>query len=467
LQKKKNGRYSGVASPKPDRPFKIMNTFETEFLADCESTKAEFSAIVKKFPNRSVSLLSTWAEDKGVDSRAAEWAFGAIKKIQASAKLEKPIETPAAETEDEDAEPAEMPLTVSVEETAAPVTPAEFVDIDVEVMEADVVSAPHVEKGDMGFRAISQALSVTCQKVVIKDVASVVHDAQSGRMALPPLFFSGFAGLGKTYTLDLISALLPNFKRIELPPGFSATAFKKALVENCHKSFIFFIDEFHDMDGGIRNILKALTETNGKIKDFNVSIGGSDYTITIDPRKHWFIGASNEPIKDSALVGQSGRFRDCQFLPYDDKGKTAILTALCGKYLPGVPLSTPIKNIIARNTRPFARSLKMMLERLWTELKHGADLGTEAGVKDAIKNAGYFPGGWRKEHTDVLTFLAATEQGRQVQEIAAGPMRGASTKQASALLAELMQGDLIVTMGNGRKAATAAAVKLLKTLEKK
>lgn len=449
-----------------------LTSEETDFRSSLSALGVDFDTLPT---NKKIHMLESWVtqqrEDIGPDTRAEAWAGEKIAEVKEKAKANKKEKTqlaivpPAAETFVFPVAEAEE---IVKDETAAPVPPAEdFIDIETEVMEADVVSAPHVEKGDMGFRAISQALSVTCQKVVTKDVASVVHDAQSGRMALPPLFFSGFAGLGKTFTLDLISALLPEHKRIELPPGFSATAFKKALVENCHRPFIFFIDEFHDMDGGIRNILKALTETNGKIKDFNVSIGGSDYTITIDPRKHWFIGASNEPIRDSALVGQSGRFRDCQFLPYDDKGKVSILTALSGKYLPGVKLSTPIKNIIARNTRPFARSLKMMLERLWTEIKHGADLTTEAGVKEAIKAAGYFPGGWRKEHTDVLTFLAATEAGRQVQEIAAGPMKGASTKQASALLAELMQGDLIVTMGNGRKAATSAAVKLLKALEKK
>ena len=328
--------------------------------------------------------------------------------------------------------------------------------------------APVVEKAAPGsFQFIRKALSVTYQSVMTKDIASIVHDALEGKMALSPVFLSGFAGLGKTYGVDVIASLLPHMKLVSLPPGFTAKAFKKALVDNCHDACIFFLDEMHDMESGCRNLLKAFTETNGKIKSFKIAIGAEEFTVTIDPRKHWFIGASNEPIKDSALVGASGRFRDCQFLPYAENDKSAILDAMAGQYLPGVNLPAATRKIIARNVRPFARSIKMILERLRTEGKAGADLATEDGIKGAIAAAGYYPGGWRGEHIAILKFLSASPAGRQVQEIAQGPMRGASTGQASAVLAELMQGDLIVTLGNGRKAATETAVKLLKSLERK
>lgn len=453
-----------------------LSSYAADFLAQIEMSAEAFEEFTRESPKKALFLLTEFRRlqiaDYGDEWSGSEWADSNIKKIRAYAS---PAEEPGkACPNDEKVTVNLAPAIIEAEEKSdqpsagsEKADASDAVEVETEVIEPDIVSAPKVEAGDMGFHAVRQALSVTCQKVVSKDVASVVHDAMGGRMALPPLFFSGFAGLGKTFTVSLIADLLPKHRLIELPPGFSATAFKKALVDFHHEPFIMFLDEFHDMDAGIRNMLKSITETNGKVKEFTLSISGNDHKITIDPRKHWFIGASNEPIKDSALVGQSGRFRDCQFLPYDEKGKMGILNALSGQYLPGVELSTPVKSIVCRNCRPFARSLKMMLERLWTEKKAGADLTTEEGVKKAIAAAGYFPEGWRKEHTDVLTFLAATEQGRQVQEIAAGPMRGASTKQATALLSELMQGDLIMTLGNGRKAATAAAVKLLKKLEKK
>lgn len=343
--------------------------------------------------------------------------------------------------------------------------------VEIEVTEViETLPAPQAKPTAIvpgSFQAIRNSLKHTFQAVMLKDVASIVHDATEGKMPLSPLFFSGFAGLGKTFAVDCMAALLPDHRLISLPPGFTAKVLKKALVDYSTESFILFIDEAHDMESGCRNLLKAITETNGKIKTFKLAIGAEEYSVTIDPRKHLFIMASNEPLKDSALVGASGRFRDCQFLPYSETDKTAILDILSAQYLPGVNLPAATRKVIARNVRPFARAIKMMLERLRTEGKAGADLTTEAGIKLAIASAGYYPGGWRGEHVAILKFLSASPHGRQVQEIAQGPMRGASTGQASAVLAELMQGDLIVTLGNGRKAATETAIKLLKSLEKK
>jgi len=387
---------------------------------------------------------------KCLDAMRAEYP----KKI-ARWEKENALEIPAAEKGED-----------ITEETASAVMIPEAVEIPLEVNEGPAPTSKRESLDPYSFRGVREKLSLTCQDVMTKDVASVVHDALEGKMPLSPLFFSGFAGLGKTYGVDLIAEILPH-RLISLPPGFTAKTLKKALVDYSTEPFILFMDEAHDIESGCRNILKAITETNGKCKDFKLAIGTEEYTITIDPRKHLFIMASNEPVKDSALVGASGRFRDCQFVPYNDKGKKAILSTLAAQYLPGVNFPAPIRDIICRNVRPFARSMKMMLERLRTEEKAGADLTTENGVKAAIAAAGYFPGGWRGEHIAILKFLASSENGRQVQEIAQGPMRGASTGQASATLAELMQGDLIVTLGNGRKAATETAVKLLKSLERK
>ena len=373
--------------------------------------------------------------------------------------------TPTAETVIPEPEESGL-VTVEAEKPRFEEIPLEVVD-ETEPAPKPQPKAKATHRVAPGFAEIRKALSLTCQAVMMKDIASIVHDATQGKMPLPPVFLSGFAGLGKTYGVSLIARLLDTHKLIELPPGFTARMLKKALVDNWTEPFILFLDEMHDMDAGCKNLLKALTETNGRVKEFTLAIGSEEYTIEIDPRKHLFIGASNEPIKDSALVGASGRFRDCQFLPYSDADKSVIMDALAETYLPDVDLPAATRKIIARNCRPFARSIKMMLERLRTEQKTGTDISTEAGVKQAIKDAGYYPGGWRGEHVGILTFLAASPAGRQVQEIAQGPMRGASSGQASALLAELMQGDLIVTLGNGRKAATDTAVKLLKSLEAK
>lgn len=443
-----------------------MNAFETEFLTECETDAAEFAAITKKFPNRAIHFLQTWAEEKG-SGPAVDWALSAIKKIETFAAK-------AREVKEETAPAADISLTVSGPVVAPPAeekepvkAAPEFVPIDVEIVDETIPDAtPEPDKNHVpgSYHFIRQRLSVTCQTVAKKDLASIVHDATQGRRALPPVFLSGYAGLGKTFCVDLIAGMLPDFKYIKLPPGFTASAFKKALVENCHRPFIFFLDEMHDLDSGIANLLKTLTETNGRIREFNVMVGREEYTITIDPRIHWFIGASNEPIKDAALVGQSGRFRNCQFLPYSKEDMPVLFTMLAEQYLPEANLSSQVKKTLAANCRPFARSMKMMLERMWTEIKEGHELTDTVSTQKALAAAGYYPGGWRKQHIDVLTFLATDEKGRQVQEIAQGPMRGASSKEASELLAELMQGQLIITLGNGRKAATKEAIALLKSL---
>jgi len=337
-----------------------------------------------------------------------------------------------------------------------------------------VQDAPKAEKEQKIpslYQSIKTALLCICQPTLIAEFATWIKDAREGKVALPPLFFSGYAGLGKTHAFGVFAALLPEFTVVEPKGKLTLGAFKKLLVDYCAEGssykILFFLDEMHDLEDKAATLLKEVTETNGKVKTFTVLIKEQEYAITIDPRRHAFIGASNEPISDPALVGQSGRFKDCQFKPYDESGMKALIEVLGRQYLPDVEFSSQSVTLLAKNCRPFARAITSMLRGFRVAINEGFNLEDKEQVKKALAFRGIYKGGWTERHIKVLMFIAATEKGRQVQEIAQGAMEGASSKQASEILAELLQGRFVITLANGRKAASVEGVAFLKSLEKK
>lgn len=295
---------------------------------------------------------------------------------------------------------------------------------------------------------------------------SAIHDAinPNNRIPIPAFLLSGFAGLGKTHAAkiaaDILSGLGWGF--VEFGSDATASTIKKAMVESGTRPTFYFFDEAHALNSKAINFLKPVLETGGKTKEITFSISGEDFTVEVNPFQTLWVFASNESLKDSAMSGGSGRLREIQFLPYSEGDLAKILGLLAPSYIPEETLSPKTLALLSRNCRPFARSAKNLLSDLRVQGKEGMPL-SEHGIKAALVAAGYRRGGWKMQHLNVLKFLVSSSKGRQVQEIAAAPMKGADSKAASALLAELSQAELITTLPNGRKGHTDEAIKLLKS----
>ncbi len=318
-------------------------------------------------------------------------------------------------------------------------------------------------------------LSSTCQPVMVREIASMALDAIGGTAPLPPVHFSGYAGLGKTYAVEtkLMEVLAPEgWTFVACPVGCAPSVFNRLLVDYCADNdrggkVVIFVDEIHALPKQTKNLLKIATETGGKRKSYSVPIGREEFDVTIDPTRHWFISASNESVRDSALVGGSGRFMELAFLPYDETGKATIAAALLPIHGGSeVKVSKDSFALALANVRPFARSIASQIRHLRIAARHGARLDTKAGMALALRESGYYPGGWTSVHIDILRYLAVAPNGRQVQEIARGPGKGRDRDTVRGLLDELTQGDLIITNQAGRKQYTKAALALLQSIDK-
>ena len=316
---------------------------------------------------------------------------------------------------------------------------------------------------------IQEILAPCCQPALRETVSVVLSDAIQNVVdgectPLQPLFFSGFAGLGKTHAAELIAETLKpyGFDFVQIPIGCKSSVLAKILVDNLDKNYpvFFFLDELHALKDPIaRNLLKTVTETGGKIKEVTIQLGREEHKATVNPALHLFIGASNEAIKDSALVGASGRFLDVQFLPYNAAGVQILFNLLRPKYLPGIALEPEAEAVALRNVRPFARSITVLQRAIRTRYKLGDEVSTAEGMANALSTAGYIPGGWTRRHLSVLVFIDKAP--RQVQEISNGPLMGSAEGATQGLLSELMQALLIRTEG-GKKIITSEGQAFLK-----
>lgn len=331
----------------------------------------------------------------------------------------------------------------------------------------------------LSIHDVAKVLDGAFQPQITRILAPLVHSiATDGGKPIRPLFFEGYAGLGKTEMVNRIAGFLENYgvERVDIAAESSIATMIALLVKHCPKgsveSKLFFIDEFHAMKEPLRNFLKRITETGGRAKEFELMMKGNEMKVVIDPTRHFFIGASNEGVGDSALVGPSGRFLPCQFLPYSDEHKGQLFDILKKRYAPEVKLTAESRETALKNCRPFARSLVNLLcaldgENAWIRETPGApSLASKEGIKKALARREYFPGGWTRAHIAILRFLCKKEatHGRQVQEIAMEPLEGADRETVRQLLDELTQGGFVRTMGNGRKTGTGAAVEYLESL---
>lgn len=343
------------------------------------------------------------------------------------------------------------------------------------------------------LKAIITLLAPLCQSKVTEIVSVVLLDlilniTAGKKSPLLNLLFTGYAGLGKTNCVEVICNYLGQenltidgeevlgweaVERVDIPTGCTLAQLKAIIVQHCQPGappVIFFADEAQSMPEASRNFLKTITETGGKIKTFTVYLAKEEMEITINPFRQWFILATNESVKDSALSGASGRFTEVQFLPYDDKGKLTIWNAVFPRLALGdLELSDELRTMALRNCRPFARAIQTMVRvlriRAIHETSHGRKIDSPESLKNALVMAGYFPGGWTKEDIAVIRYCAASSMGRQVQEIGCTALHGKDNKATKQVLDGLMQGGMIITLPNGRKGHTKEAVALLQLID--
>lgn len=321
----------------------------------------------------------------------------------------------------------------------------------------------------MKLKDIQTILAPCHQRIATEDISLILEDMFTGGKFLPPVHLSGFAGLGKSFLLSKISeiASLAGFDTVEIPVGCSSSQFLTILVNASDKETVLIADESHALKC-VQN-LKVFSELGNRRKEFTVPIGGEDFTIIADPTKWFFITASNETPRDSALVGQSGRFRNLPLVPYNPDGRASLLSILAKEYGVTLPkVGSEGFALLVNNVRPFARSIRNLLIDLATYCRlHGATVTSAESVKKALANRGYFPQGYTRRHIAVLRYIASDAKGKQVQDIAANPCEGASSKETSDLLSEMLQGGLVATLANGRKGASQKGVEYLTSLSPK
>lgn len=323
----------------------------------------------------------------------------------------------------------------------------------------------------MQIQEIQSMLASICQDCAENELSAIVLDfvenIEGGFIPLCNVFLSGYAGLGKTRAVEVIAKILARYgvQLVQVPIACNASVFSKLVIDNLdvNSPCLFFIDEMHTLPIQARNLLKLITETGGQIKEIPVQMGKEEFRVTVNPAIHWFIGASNEAVKDTALVGASGRFKTLQFFPYNEERKASIFAAMLPHYGQGLELTPEMQALCLRNVRPFARSIKNLIQALRMRQRLGNQITDEKAVQKALKESGYLKGGWQAQHLAILLFMDKAP--RQVQEIQQGPLKGADLATAQAYLSELMQESYVRT-DNGKKIITREGQAFLASFKK-
>jgi Holliday junction resolvasome RuvABC ATP-dependent DNA helicase subunit len=252
--------------------------------------------------------------------------------------------------------------------------------------------------------------------------------------------------------------------------GITLSQLKTILIQDCtsfvNKNCLFF-DEAHALKSDVRQFMKCMMDLNGSNKSVVICDSkGTEFTLELSCYNFMCIFATNQALADSAYKGSSGRLTELKLLPYSLEDRVSIFASLWEVYAPEMAL--PTKEAVltyCRNVRPFARAMKKQIQDCRSQaIANGLEIGNVEGSRKALKASQYFPGGWTLQHVEVLQYLATTATGRQVQEVAAAPLQGATSKEAQEVLDELRQADFVLNTAQGRKGATSAGVAYLQSL---
>lgn len=286
-----------------------------------------------------------------------------------------------------------------------------------------------------------------------------------------PFYFSGNAGLGKTWHgLNLVRDLLVSRGWIAetLPPGLTGEGFKQLLyswilspgrrVIPCDESHETFTDSFW-------REFKLLINDNCEAIEFEAKDKeGKPVTAVFRPENHLFMFASNFSleIKGQQKGAVSSRTIPVPFAPYCPTDKAAIWHYKANKAgLKTSPESAAMGiRCVVSNGREIAKQITALSE-LFSGTGSVLDPSTEYGMQCALFRCRYNADGLTRDHITILEYCGT--KGRQVNEIERCACQGTSPLEA---LGHLIGMGFIYTPANGRKAITANAVSYLANLNK-
>jgi Holliday junction resolvasome RuvABC ATP-dependent DNA helicase subunit len=327
----------------------------------------------------------------------------------------------------------------------------------------------------MKIETIKNAVKEMLQPNLFVKLVTILWDAAMGVAPIQHVLLTGFAGLGKTRVANICMKLLEvaGFKSHNVSVGVTLSQFKSLMIQNC-TSFanknVFFLDEVQVLDKGLKTFLKQLLELGGERKTLTIHDSkGVEYELELSPSNFMVIMATNESLGDGALCGSSGRLTELKLMPYELDERVSIFTNMWAVYMPNEKMPTKEATLTyCKNVRPFARAIKKQIQDVRAQfITNELDVFSVEGARKALKSSGYYRDGWNTEHIAVLTFLATNASGRQVQEVAATPMQGATSKEAKEVLDELRQADFVLNTNQSRKAASTAGVAYLQSLTAK
>lgn len=318
------------------------------------------------------------------------------------------------------------------------------------------------------------------QAHIVTYLNRLIHAVATGKnIALHPLEFTGYAGLGKTSLAILLAAVMrqvtanPKAKQgeddtdafhfSELSSGVTLPGFMQHWANNVQgRRAIVLIDEAQGFKNEkVKNLVKRILETGKSVKE----ITHEEFSITSNPFQQLFIFATNEEPRDTALFGPCGRTKQLQFLPFSKADSLAVIKQKAEKS--HVDLSDAAAEYLVERVLPNGRAISELIENdcaLFAAANSGR-MSIEA-AKQLVAETGRFPMGLRKADITTLLFIAKDEKGKQVQEIASAS--GGEAKATTSYRLQWLAGlNLIRTASNGRKVLTQAGLDYLNTLKEK
>lgn len=300
------------------------------------------------------------------------------------------------------------------------------------------------------------------QKEAITELTEVCNVVAEGRnIPHQPLNFAGHAGQGKTYLAELFANELARasngeYKFVALNAAIPLPDFIAKWVDHIEgRKCVIWIDEVHTMSKKMANFIKPIIETNRGVK----SVRYMDYVLTSNPYEQFWLVASNEEPKDTALYGPTGRFKTIMFHPYTAAEVKAIMKQKTERWGGKVKIDDTAIDYLVTRCVPNARSISQLIEG--DCLRIGGHIKL-ADAKALCVRYGYFPMGLRRADIQTLTFVGKDDKGRQVNEIAAA-CGGEDGRTTSYRLQWLAGYGFIVTQA-GKKLLTAQGKKYLTDL---
>jgi Holliday junction resolvasome RuvABC ATP-dependent DNA helicase subunit len=291
------------------------------------------------------------------------------------------------------------------------------------------------------------------QKEAVAYSTEVCNAIAEGRnIPLQPVVFTGHAGNGKTYFAELMAneiarASAGKFRFYSINAAISIPDFVSFWVDNMEgKQAVVFIDEGHQIRKNMANFIKPLLETNRSIKQVRYA----DYVLTSNPFEHYWMVATNEEPKDTALFGPTGRFQSIMFHPYSPTEVKKLMEQKLAKWPGKLKIDDKALDFLVTRCVPNARAVSQLIEG--DCLRIGGKFGM-AEVKALCERFGYFPLGLRREDIKTLTFVGRDDKGRQVNEIAAAI--GGEDARTTSYRLQILAGYNFISTQAGKKVLTA------------